>query len=182
MPETVSRLGLCCLAGYAALNAYARGGTAISSESKEARQAASAVVDHVERSQALFGQKAAAISQLKALANECAEEGWDGAGAHAVSSLAESMAEAVIRALPDGFPLPEFAPEPDGSVSMDWIQCRNRLFSLSVGTSYRLAYAWLDGADKGHAVARFDGESIPPRVLEGIKGIMNHGNALLRAA
>lgn len=182
MPEPVSRaLGL-CLVGYTALQVYSRGGSAISSEAEAAREAARAVVRSAERSQVLFGEKAAAISQLRALANKCADEGWDGAGANAISSLAVFMAEAFVRALPDGIPLPEFAPEPDGFVSLDWIQSRNRLFSLSVGTSHRLAYAWLDGADKGHAVARFDGERIPPRVLEGIKGIMNHGNASLRAA
>lgn len=182
MPEPVSTVGLCLLGGYAALNACVRGGSAVSKEAQEVRAAACALVERVEASQALFGKKAAAISQLTALANECAQEGWDGNDATAISSLAVSKATAFVRALPDDVPLPEFAPEPDGSVSLDWIQSRTRLFSLSVGTSDRLAYAWLDGADKGHAVARFDGESIPSRVLEGIKAILNHGYAPLRAA
>jgi hypothetical protein len=77
-----------------------------------------------------------------------------------------------VRALPDGIPLPEFAPEPDGSISLDWILSRNRLFSVSIGHSSRLAFAWLDGADNGHGVARFDGQNVPPRVLEGIKCII----------
>ena len=42
-----------------------------------------------------------------------------------------------IRALLDDLPLPEFAPEPDGSISPDWIQSRNRLFSISVGSTHR---------------------------------------------
>ena len=74
-------------------------------------------------------------------------------------------------ALPDGISLPEFAPEPDGSISLDWIQSRNCLFSLSVCANGGLAYAWLDGADGGRAAARFDGETIPPVVLEGIKRV-----------
>lgn len=182
MPEPVSTVGLCFLGGYAALNACMRGGSAISTEARAVHKAACELVEHGEASQALFGKKAAAISQLSALADECAEEGWDGAQACAMSSLAVFKATAFVRALPDGIPLPEFAPEPDGSVSLDWIQSRTRLFSLSVGTSDRLAYAWLDGADKGHGVARFDGATIPPRILEGIKAIMNHGHAPLRAA
>ena len=88
----------------------------------------------------------------------------------------------MVRALPGEVQLPEFAPEPDGSVSLDWIQSRNRMFTLSVGSGPRLAYAWLDGADKGHGVAAFDGSNVPTRVLEGICSIMNHGNTLLRAA
>lgn len=182
MPEPVSTLGLCYAAGYAALNIYARGGSAVSHEAQVVRNAATAVVDSAERSQVLFGRKAEAISQLMVLANECSEEGWDGDEASSINPLAVSMAERFLRALPDDAPLPEFAPEPDGSVSLDWIQSRNRLFSMSVGTSNRLAYAWLDGADQGHAVARFDGDRIPPRILMGISEIMNHGNTSLRAA
>lgn len=169
------------LGGYA-LSACLRGGSATSPEANAVRKAAYALVERVETSQALFGKQAKAISQLLALADECAEPGWDGADACAISPLAIFKATAFVRALPYGIELPEFAPEPDGSVSLDWIQSRTRLFSLSVGTSDRLAYAWLDGADKGHAVARFDGATIPPRILEGVKAIMNHGNAPLRAA
>jgi hypothetical protein len=164
------------------MQGYARGSSAVSSEARAVRDAVCAVVDLTEQSHALFGDKAAAISQLRALANECAEPEWDSDGASAVTPIAVSLAEGFIRALPDGVPLPEFAPEPDGSLSLDWIQSRNCLFSISVGSNNRLAYAWLDGADKGHAVARFDGDRIPPRIVEGIRAIMGHGNASLRAA
>lgn len=87
-----------------------------------------------------------------------------------------------MRVLPGYVPLPEFAPEPDGSVSLDWTESRHRRFTLSIGGSNRVAYAWLDGADKGHGVVRFDGTSIPPRVLEGIGSIVNHGNTPFRVA
>ena len=143
------------------------------------RKALGDIVSSAERSQSLFGRKAGAISQIWALVNECAEPGWDGSGAHAVDRLAAFAAADFIRALPDGAPLPDVGPEPDGAISLDWIQSRNRLFSLSVGISNRLAYAWLDGSDRGHAVARFDGEKIPARVLEGIEGIMKYGNAAI---
>lgn len=136
-------------------------------------------MNSMERSQALFGDKASAISQIWALANECAEPGWDGDGALPLNRLAVFKAIAFIRVLPDGVPLPEFASDPDGSISLDWIQSRSHLFSLSIGTSNRLAYAWLDGTDKGHAVARFDEENMPPRILEGIRSIMNGGNAIV---
>jgi hypothetical protein len=164
------------------LGLYARGGSAISAEAQAAQKAASAVVESAELSQALFGGKAAAISQLGVLANECAEQDWDGNEANAIDQLAVSIAQGFVRAMPDTLPLPEFTPEPDGSVSLDWIQSRNRLFSVSVGPKNRLAYAWLDGADKGHGVAQFDGRTIPSRVLEGIQSIVNHGNAPFRTA
>jgi len=174
---SVAKFGICYLAGYAALNGYARGGSAISFEAKAAQKEASTLVQSAERSQALFGAKAAVISQLRALANECADGNWDGNGAHPVNPVAVFMAESFVRAIPSTLPLPELAPEPDGSVSLDWIQSRNRLFSLSVGPNNRLAYAWLDGTDKGHGVASFDRERIPQRVLEGINAIVNSQHA-----
>ena len=163
--------------GFAALNSLAREGSAVSTEAKTLRQAASDVMNRVERSEALFGSKSYAISQIWELANDHADPDWDGNGAYPMHQQAVFKASAFIRALPDDFPLPEFAPEPDGSISLDWIMSRNRLFSMSVGTSDRLAYAWLDGADKGHAVARFDGVRVPPRILSGIGGIMKGGDA-----
>lgn len=181
MLKPLSTIGACCL-GYAALGVYAREDSAISPEAARARVAAYVVVESAERSQALFGEKAVAISQVRKLANECSEKGWDGDEAMALDPLAVAMVESLLRALPESIPLPEFAPEPDGSVSLDWIQAKNRLFSVSVSAANRLAFAWLDGSDKGHGVARFDGETISPRILTGIESIMNYGNASIRAA
>ncbi len=180
MHEPVSTIGLLYLAGYSALSIYARGGSAVSMEARAAQQAATAVVEATERSQVLFGEKVAALFQLRALAAECREEDWDGAGAAPIDTGAVANAEDIVRALPAGFLIPEFAAEPDGSISLDWIESRSRIFSISAGAGSRLAYAWLDGSDRGHGVARFDGEKIPDRVLEGIRAIMGYGNTSVR--
>ena len=108
------------------------------------------------------------IAQVHGLADDCAEPDWDGNGASSIDRRALAAVENFIRALPNGIPLPELAAEPDGSISLDWIQSCNRLFSVSVGSTRCLACAWSDGADKGHAVASFDGTIIPPTVLDGI--------------
>lgn len=168
--------------GYAALYATVRAGSAVSREAEAVRTTASALVESTEESLALFGAKATALSQLHDLANECGVENWDANGAYPLQPIAVMLAGELLRALPDDLPLPEFAPEPDGSISLDWIQSSTRLFSLSVGTSQRLSYAWLDGSDKGHAVSRFDREQIPARILQGIREIVNHGHSFLRAA
>lgn len=175
MLETISIVGIGL--GYASLYPYAYGSSAISSEALAVRDAVIAVVESSELSQVLFGEKRVAISQIVSLANECAETGWDGDEAAPIDQAAIHTAVKFIRALPNDMPLPEFAPEPDGSISLDWIRSRNCLFSLSVGSTNRLAYAWLDGSDRGHGVAQFDGERIPSRVIEGILGTMSHGNA-----
>jgi hypothetical protein len=170
------------LSGHLALQALAGGGSAISPEALAVHKAATEVAESAELSLVLFGEKAIALSQLTELAAECSEAGWDGEDAAAIDPIAVLSATRFVRGLPYGMPLPEFSPEPDGSISLDWIRSRNRLFSLSVGRSNRLAYAWLDGTDKGHGVARFDGQNVPPRVLKGIEGIVEQSHAGLRAA
>lgn len=169
-------VGICCI-GYAALNAYAQPSSAVSAEAKSVTEAASDLMRSAEDSQSIFIDKIIAISQLTALANECLEQGWDGYDASPLDPLAILNAENFLRALPKGTALPEFAPEPDGSVSLDWIQSRHRLFTLSIGPGNRLAFAWLDGSDKGHGVARFDGRTVPPRVLAGIESILGNRHA-----
>jgi hypothetical protein len=182
MPKTISKTVGVCLVSYTALQGYAGGGSALSPEALVVGKIATAIVNSVESSQSLFGEKSAAISRLWALANECANQGWDGEEAEAISPIAILNAESFLRAMPENFPLPEFAVEPDGNISMDWIKSRNSLFSLSIGSNNRLAFAWLDGTDKGHAVARFDGRQVPSHILEGITTVMNHGNASVWAA
>lgn len=166
-----------CLAGHLMLAAYARRASAVSSEAGEARKSACAVVESAEQSQVLFGREKDAISSLIALAAQCSNPDWDGNGAAAIDAAALDRVKEFVMCLPKGIPLPEFAPEPDGSVSLDWTVSRHRRLSLSVGAGHRLAYAWLDGADKGHGVARFDGASVPPRVLDAIRSIVSHADA-----
>lgn len=182
MPEPLSIAAGVCL-GYAALAAsYARNRSAVSPEVDLLRQTAVNVVASAEESQALFGSKRTAISGLLGLAEECCQLDWDGSGSEPLDSTAIATARDFIRAMPEGLPLPEFAPEPDGSVSFDWTVSKHRRLTVSVGRSDRLAYAWLDGADKGHGVARFDGSVIPTRVLEAIRSTIGHVPASVRAA
>ena len=156
--------------------------SAVSDESRAVRDAVEAIRRSVEKSQALFGGKAVVIGQVWALVNECSLPGWDGDAAEPVDRFAAFRAADVIRALPPHVPLPEVAPEPDGAISLDWIRSRNRVFSLTVGSGDRLAFAWLDGSDRGDGVVRFDGEVVPNRVLQGIDEIVGHGSATLGPA
>src|SRR3990172_920247 len=87
---------------YPAVPVVTRAGSAISEESRLVRDAVSSVVELVEKSEALFGRKAAIIWQIWVLANECAEPGWDGDGAEPVERFAAFAAADLIRALPGG--------------------------------------------------------------------------------
>jgi hypothetical protein len=168
------------LVGYGALHVAARSGTAVSAEAESIRKSASAVIASAERSFALFGRKATEISELLAFAIDHAHNGWDGENGRGISAHAVHIAEAFIRCLPDDVPMPEFAPEPDGSISLDWIYSRTRFVSVSAGNNDRLPYAWIDGTDRGHAVARFDKERIPALVLDAIRVTMARANVAVR--
>lgn len=167
---------------YAAMQPLMRDGTAVSLEAKEVLNATRKVARHMERSQSLFGKKTFAISEVRKLADECAIENWDGNGAAAIDDVAVDRAIEFIRALPGTMPMPELAAEPDGSISLDWIQSRHRLFSLSIGTSERIPYAWLDGSKTGHGVALFDGYTIPSVILDFIQSIVKYADTSIRAA
>ena len=181
MPEPLSTALSICI-GYAALYAYGRSESAVSDEAKSAVRAASAVIKRAEVSRALFGAKSVALSELRKMVDECADDCWDGNDALGISAPAYWHAENLIRALPDDFPLPEFAPEPDGSISLDWISSRHRIFSLSAGDGNRLSYAWLDGSDKGYGVAHFDGTSVPSRILAELQSFVNYAKPSIGTA
>lgn len=117
--------------------------------------------------------KTLALRRLEALVADCAELEEAQAGALRIGSPTVQVAEAVVIAMPEWFPSPEFAVEPDGSISIDWIRSHQRMFSISVGITRTLAYAWLDGAERGHGVARFDDAVLPECVVSGIRRIMS---------
>lgn len=162
------------IAGYTAVAALSRPGTAVSREASAVRENASVVVNQVHTSRALFGPKAKLVSDLMELASECQKADWDGYGAMPVSREALECAKEIIYSLPDGVSLPECSIEPDGCVSLDWIPTRYHTFTLSAGASSRIPYAWIDGTDRGHAVGRFQGGELSSRILSEIKRTDSH--------
>jgi hypothetical protein len=180
MPEPVS-LGLIA-AGYAALYGSARQNSGISREAGILQNAATAIVEYTERSYALFGRKDELLSRLNDLTREASIDDWDGEGGVAVPFCAAWNASNFIRALPDHLPFPDVAIDPDGAISLDWIENQNRVFSVSISGSARIAFAWVDGTDSGNGVARFDGVTLPPRILKEIGAFANTPDVALRAA
>src|SRR5260221_12745166 len=104
MPEPLSTLSLGLLVGYGALQAAARSSNAVSPEARDLDKSRVALVESTEKSLALFGNKAVALSQLYKLASECAEAGWDGDEGQPIQDLAVLSAAAFVAAMPDGIP------------------------------------------------------------------------------
>lgn len=113
--------------------------------------------------------KSVLLRSLTSLGSECGAPNWDGCGALPVNIRALRWAQNVITSLPDDVSVPECSIEPDGCVSLDWMPVPYRTLTVSVSGSERLPYAWVDGAERGHAVANFRGGQFPPRILAEIR-------------
>ena len=136
---------------------------------------------HIERSWALFGSKEDALNRLYELAAECAEADWDGYGAEAVSQSAVERSTHFIRQLPEGLPLPEISVEPDGEIALDWSLTPTQTFSVSIGNADRMACAWVNRTEHGHAVAYSNNGEIPSRILQEIQRITNNDSTFRTA-
>lgn len=151
---------------------------AVSEEGTAVREQALAYLAQTERSNPLLSRKHAVILRI----HEVAAEGCGDEDSTQVSLPVVERAVSFIRALPADVALPDVGVDPDGSIAFDWIVTRARVFSVSVGATGRLAFAWIDGTDRGHGVARFDGDAVPARVLEGIRDITDARAAAIRTA
>jgi len=100
---------------------------------------------------------------------------------YAVSTAAVQRALRLIQSLPNGVPIPDVAVDPDGEIALDWMPSRTRMFSISVGDSDRLAYAWIDGSDRARGVFRFT-SAIPQPLLLQLAELTTGGRASIRAA
>ena len=132
------------------------------------------VSKHIESSRALLDLKEDALNRLYELTAECVEADWDGYGAEAVSQSAAVHSAHFIRRLPEDLPLPEISVEPDGEIALDWSPTPTQTFSVSIGPADRMACAWVNGTEHGHAVAYSNNGDIPSRILQEIQRITNN--------
>ena len=151
---------------------------AVSSPAEELDRKLGDVVASTHRSRALFGSKSDAISAIWAVAAEAADGNWNGEGAVAVHPVTAGNAVTFIQTLPTFVAMPEVSPEPDGGISLDWIESRTRVFSVSIGRNRSLPFAWLEGTARGYGVVSFDGEDMPARVLDEISRLRINGAPL----
>jgi len=169
MPEPI--LATAVVAGYA-LQPLTQRSSAVSPDARFLAHGASAVLSSAESSIALFGAKGEALSHLATVSAESASDDWDGYGALPVLAEGIEAAAAFIRALPSKLPLPEPSVDPDGEISLEWIDAKDRIFSVSLGKSDRVAYAGIDGTDRWRGTEHFDGQTIPRFLLMGIERVM----------
>ncbi len=155
-------------------------GNAVSPSAEEVDRKLANVFSAEHRSRALGGSKSDAISAVWNVASDASEHDWNGEGALAVDSMTAGNAVQFIQSLPSFYAMPEVSPEPDGGISLDWIESRTRVLSISISRKRSLPIAWLDGNTRGYCVVSFDGEEMPSRVLNEIANIRINGSSSVR--
>lgn len=90
-------------------------------------------------------------------------------GTVAVDAETKRMAIKLANLLPPSVPIPEVAFDPDGEIQFDWLGPGDKIFSVSVDRSGRLAYAGRFGEKKRNNGIEQLSESCPPEILQGIE-------------
>ncbi len=125
-----------------------------------------------ESTSQMTGEEQNVISAIYELAEACSANGWDGYGALPLSKQSVDTGIQFARLLPDDIAIPAVSAEPDGVLAFEWTASKSRRLSMGFLAPDCIAYAWLDGSDRGHAIAQFDGQVIPQRVLGAINAII----------
>ena len=68
-------------------------------------------------------------------------ENWDGYGAKGISADVFAKALNYAVSLPHGLPMPEFSPEPDGELALEWFGNNGSTISVSIGEGSRVSYS-----------------------------------------
>lgn len=84
-------------------------------------------------------------------------------------------ARAFVHALPEDIPLPTNVDSgSDSVVSLEWRHWRLCRFWVHITETGELTYGCIDGTDSEHGTAQFDGATVPRRVVQGIRRIVEY--------
>jgi len=116
-----------------------------------------------------------AAPRMEALISEIDELVDDSAKTENIASGMRPVDEDTARAaiefaflLPRSMPAPEIAPDVDGEVSFDWLGPGQKMFSVSINKSGRIAFAGrFSEKSKIHGTEQLS-EACPPEIIRGI--------------
>jgi hypothetical protein len=84
-----------------------------------------------------------------------------------VSAAVVWAARQFLSVIPEAWPSPEIAADPDGEVSFEWARSPNWVFTVSVAGDGRLSYAGMFGPNRVHGVETFAG-TLPEAIVAGL--------------
>ena len=91
------------------------------------------------------------------ISNDCSQSDWDGYEAMAITSNEINIARKFLSMLPESIKTPEVSPDPDGSISFNWGEGHDLLFSV-FPTNNLLFYAGIfpNGANTQGQIPYYD--------------------------
>lgn len=122
------------------------------------------------RGTAISYQAADRLSSLVEAVAETSLPNWDGHGADPVSPLAVYFAHQLLASIPETWPSPEIAVDPDGDVSLEWSNGPRSVLSVSVDSTGMLHYAALFGDTRFHGAEAFV-DRLPEAIMHGLSRI-----------
>lgn len=140
-------------------------GTAVGEEARAVEHDLAESFESLLRTSTYVEPREQVFRELEAVAEECGVRNWDGYDAQPVSAGAIGCAWRLLDQLVDDFPCPEVSADPDGEVSLDWLDGAERGLSISVNAEGRLSYAGFFRRSKAHGV-EFLQDEIPEAIME----------------
>jgi hypothetical protein len=95
------------------------------------------------------------FNELYEIAEECAEEGWDGENAKPVTKAVFDEGFRFLKSLPLSTTVPSVSAEPDGQITFEWYHSTSRVLSVSTDSDGFLHYAAIIGPKKAHGSEPF---------------------------
>jgi hypothetical protein len=101
------------------------------------------------------------IGELGEAITEAAEEEWGKTLDYAAVSEAISRVEALLKIMPQNFPLPFPAVSPEGHLTLEWSKSSSLSLVVSVGNVGPLYFAAYVRGERLHGACDFTGDEIP---------------------
>lgn len=103
-----------------------------------------------------FGLRAKGVfDELRSVAEECSNPGWDGYSAVPIAANTLKRAEQFLMTLPLGIYPPSIGAEPDGCLTFEWYKSPIHVLSVSISEDGFLHYAYLYGKRKKYGSEPF---------------------------
>ena len=119
--------------------------TATSEPAKRIVEMREEIRSHLLASYVLRNTAERTLMELDEVRAEASQGGWNGYDALPLNPSAYVFARAFLNALPTTAPLPQVSADPDGEVALDWIFGERKALSVSIGSTGRCTFAWMQG-------------------------------------
>lgn len=123
--------------------------------SQEAHQVC-ASIERVFTAKTTAGSAGAqAVAELTDIFLDARIDGWDGYDGLPVAAAAYVQTERFLKSVLDKYPSPTAGATPSGSLTLEWIDEKDRRLIVAFGGEERLAYAAIFGSESVHGTVLF---------------------------